>query len=61
MASGALPATLWGRERRFKQRMALEYNIRIAQSLGHAPTLLDYKTGGHNLRVTFMASLFGKG
>jgi len=54
------PTVLWRRERGCRQSQELEYNFRIAQSLGHAATLRDRETGAHNLRVAYMASLFGQ-
>lgn len=60
VASGTVPTVFWGQEWARRRRMELEYNIRIAQSLGHAATLRDHETGAHNLRVTYFASLFAE-
>jgi HD-GYP domain-containing protein (c-di-GMP phosphodiesterase class II) len=54
----AVPTALWGRERSLRRRDELAYNIRVAQSLGHAATLRDHETGAHNYRVTYLTSLF---
>jgi HD-GYP domain-containing protein (c-di-GMP phosphodiesterase class II) len=59
-AAGVLPTALWGREWTMRRRLQLEYNIRMAQSLGRAATLRDHETGAHNYRVTYLASLFGE-
>ena len=58
-ASAVLPSALWGRGWLRLRRMELEYNIRMAQSLGHASTLRDHETGAHNIRVAYLASMFG--
>ncbi|BCB27359.1 hypothetical protein SKTS_22450 [Sulfurimicrobium lacus] len=60
VASGTVPTVFWGQEWARRRTMELEYNIRIAQSLGHAATLRDHETGAHNFRVTYLASLFGE-
>ena len=60
IASGIVPSMFWGQEWTRRRSMELEYNIRIAQSLGHAATLRDHETGAHNLRVAYLASLFGE-
>jgi HD-GYP domain-containing protein (c-di-GMP phosphodiesterase class II) len=60
LSGTALPAWLWIKERSNKTQMELEYNIKVAQSLGHAATLRDHETGAHNLRVTYISSLFGE-
>jgi hypothetical protein len=39
LSGTALPAWLWAKERSDKTQMELEYNIKVAQSLGHAATL----------------------
>jgi len=54
----AIPAFFWRRERGLRRQDELAYNIRVAQSLGHAATLRDHETGAHNLRVTYLSSLF---
>jgi hypothetical protein len=38
--------------------MEFEYNIKVAQSLGHAATLKDHETSVYNFRVTYISSLF---
>ena len=38
----------------------LQYNIFVAQALGHAAALRDHETGIHNIRVTYLSSLFGE-
>ncbi|MDR3368908.1 HD domain-containing phosphohydrolase [Rhodoferax sp.] len=58
--AASVPTVLWQRERGCRQRQDMAYNFRIAQSLGHAATLRDHETGAHNLRVAYMASLFGE-
>jgi len=59
-ASSALPTSLWGWELMRRRRVELQYNIRVAQSLGHAATLRDHETGAHNYRVAYLSSLFGE-
>jgi HD-GYP domain-containing protein (c-di-GMP phosphodiesterase class II) len=59
-AAAVAPTLLWQRERTGRTRQELEYNFRIALSLGHAATLRDHETGAHNLRVAYVASLFGQ-
>jgi len=51
---------LYRNEKKKNSFINLEYNILVAQSLGKAATLRDHETGIHNLRVTYIASLFGK-
>jgi HD-GYP domain-containing protein (c-di-GMP phosphodiesterase class II) len=58
-ASAALPSALWGRGWLRMRRRELEYNVRVAQSLGHVSTLRDHETGLHNVRVAYLASMFG--
>lgn len=43
-----------------KKKMALAYNIKIAQVLGHAAAIRDNETGAHNFRVAYMASIIGE-
>ena len=38
----------------------LEYNIKIAQTLGKAAALRDHETEAHNLRVAYLSALFGQ-
>lgn len=59
-ATTVVPSVLWWQERGRHRHLALEYNFRIAQSLGHAATLRDHETGAHNIRVAYIASLFGE-
>lgn len=59
-AAGTLPTGLWLHGIRRMSRMDLLHKIRTAQTLGHAATLRDHETGAHNLRVAYMASLFGE-
>jgi len=51
---------LYRHEKKKNSFINLEYNILVAQSLGKAATLRDHETGIHNLRVTYIASLFGE-
>lgn len=51
---------LYRYEKKKNSSLNLEYNILVAQSLGKAATLRDYETGIHNIRVTYIASLFGE-
>jgi len=43
-----------------KKKMALAYNIKIAQALGHAAAIRDHETGAHNFRVAYMSSIIGE-
>lgn len=59
--SGMIAPTLaWRVEYLRKKKMELVYNIKVAQSLGHAATIRDHDTGAHNFRVTYMASILGE-
>jgi len=60
LCSTALPTWAWNNERKNKKLLELEYNIRVAQSLGQAATLRDHDTGVHNYRVTYLSSIFGE-
>lgn len=60
LSGTSIPAWFYFNERSSKKRLELEYNIRVAQSLGHAASLRDHETGAHNYRVAYMASLFGE-
>ena len=59
-ATATVPSVLCWKEYGRRRRTELEYNFRIAQSLGHAATLRDHETGAHNIRVAYLASLFGE-
>ncbi len=39
--------------------LKLEYNIKIARTLGRAASLRDHDTEAHNLRVAYMSALLG--
>ncbi len=47
-------------EKNKNRTLNLQYNIFEAQALGHAATLRDHETGVHNIRVTYLSSLFGE-
>ena len=40
--------------------LKLEYNIRIAQTMGRAASLRDSETESHNFRVSFLSALLGQ-
>jgi HD-GYP domain-containing protein (c-di-GMP phosphodiesterase class II) len=59
--SGAtIPLWLYKSEKDKRKKLNLEYNIIVAQTLGHAAALRDHETGIHNYRVTYIASMFGE-
>lgn len=39
--------------------LELEYNIKIARTLGNAASLRDHETEAHNLRVAYLSALLG--
>jgi HD-GYP domain-containing protein (c-di-GMP phosphodiesterase class II) len=60
LSGTTVPIWLWLNERSHRNSMEMEYNIRVAHSLGHAAALRDHETGAHNYRVTYLSSLFGE-
>ncbi len=61
LLAGAIFPLIWLVRVSFKnQKMELTYNIKIAQTLGHAAALRDHETGAHNFRVAYMASIIGE-
>ena len=61
LLAGAIFPLLWIAIISYKNRkMELIYNIKIAQTLGHAAAIRDHETGAHNFRVAYMASIIGE-
>jgi len=59
--TGATLPLLWIVILFYKNRKKeLMYNIKIAQTLGHAAAIRDHETGAHNFRVAYMASIIGE-
>ena len=40
--------------------LKLEYNIKIAQTIGKAASLRDSETESHNFRVSYLSALLGQ-
>lgn len=60
LLGASIPSILFAITYHNKKKMALAYNIKIAQSLGHASAIRDHETGAHNFRVAYMASIIGE-
>ncbi len=50
----------WDNIRHSITLLELEYNIKIARSLGNAASLRDHETEAHNLRVAYLSALLGE-
>ena len=50
----------WLRTNKKKKLLELEYNIKIARTLGNASLLRDHETEAHNLRVAYLSVLLAQ-
>ena len=55
-----VPIENWSEVKEKISLLELEYNIRIARTLGNAASLRDHETEAHNLRVAYMSALLGE-